>query len=371
MSFEKATQVPAFMRGFVDTRANGLMADFRSCANLRGARVYFPITVAADSGAAIDRRDEMTVLPGAAVATARVTEAIMSVLDRLIPNPALRDTDGVEVAVNADRAWDVVRQLDLAQSTLVRTLFAIRTIPDRLQGKRPKIGLRLDDLTSTPDCPGFQVLAEDPPREVAVGAIGKVWRPAIPFVHVPDAEAFAGFSEKGYVKVAWTLRVVPESDAASRVEFELRVGATDEEAWKNFTHYFRLIEPGSRFIRRVLLAQLERDLGTPESEQNNRVLPGDEVIPDAAGQFTHSVVIAAPPARIWPWLVQMGCRRAGFYSLDALDNAGVRSAHDIHLDLQQLRIGDRIPATPDGDDHFEVLRDSCRSTRPGHRGTGT
>ena len=27
---------------------------------------------------------------------------------------------------------------------------------------------------------------------------------------------------------------------------------------------------------------------------------------------------------IWPWLVQMGCRRAGFYSYDVLDNGGDR-----------------------------------------------
>ena len=280
----------------------------------------------------------------------------MSVLDRLIPRPALRELDCVELAVNADRAWNAVGQLDLAQSTLARALFGIRTIPDRLKGKKPELRLRLEDLNSTPASPGFQILAAEPPREIAVGAIGKVWRPAIPFVHVPDAAAFAGFGEDGYIKVAWALRVVPDGDQASQVEFELRVAATDDDAWRKFSRYFRLIGPGSHFIRRVLLAQLERDLGTPESEQNNRGLPGDELIPDALGQFTHSIVIAAPPATIWPWLVQMGCRRAGFYSLDLLDNAGVPSAREIRLDLQQLRVGDKIPLTPDGDGHFEVLR---------------
>jgi hypothetical protein len=280
----------------------------------------------------------------------------MSVLDLLIPKPALVEIDRAELAVSADRAWNAVGQLDLAQSTVARALFGIRTIPDRLKGKKPELRLRLEDLISTPASPGFQILATDPPREIAAGAIGKVWRPAIPFVHVPDAAAFAGFAQDGYIKVAWALRVVPESDQASQVEFELRVVATDDDAWKKFSRYFRLIGPGSHFIRRVLLAQLERDLGTPESEQNNRALPGDELIPDALGQFTHSIVIDAPPARIWPWLVQMGCRRGGFYSLDLLDNAGVPSAQEIRLDLQQLRVGDKIPSTPDGDDHFEVLR---------------
>ena len=102
--------------------------------------------------------------------------------------------------------------------------------------------------------------------------------------------------------------MVPERDQTSRVEFELRVVATDEDAWKKFTRYFRLIGPGSHFIRRVLLAQLERQLGTPDGAQNEPSLPGDDLIPDAIGPFTHSIVISAPPEKVWPWLVQMGCQ---------------------------------------------------------------
>jgi hypothetical protein len=280
----------------------------------------------------------------------------MSALDLFVPKPALVEIDRAEVAADAQRTWTTVRDLDLAQSALVRTLFALRTVPDRLKGRRPQLRLRLDDLISTRDEPGFQILSEDAPHEIAAGAIGKVWRPAIPFVHVPDGAAFAAFLEPGYVKVAWALRVTAGSESTSHVEFELRVAATSDDAWQKFTRYFRLIGPGSHVIRRVLLAQLESELGTPESVQNERPLPGDELIADALAQFTHSIVIAATPARIWPWLVQMGCQRGGFYSLDWLDNAGVPSARTIRLDLQQLRVGDKIPSTPEGDDHFEVLR---------------
>jgi hypothetical protein len=280
----------------------------------------------------------------------------MSVLDRLVPQPALVEIDRAELGVNAAQAWAAIRALDLAHSAVVRILFGIRTLPDRLTGDRAPLRLRLDDLISTPERPGFQLLAEDAPHEIAAGAIGRVWQPVIPFVHVPDASAFAAFSEKGYVKVAWALRVVAENERTSRVEFELRVAATDDRAWRRFSRYFRLIGPGSHFIRRVLLAQLERDLGSPESVQNEGALPGDELLPDATGHFTHSVVIDASPERVWPWLVQMGCQRGGFYSIDLLDNGGVPSAREIRLELQQLRVGDTIPSTPEGDGHFEVLR---------------
>jgi hypothetical protein len=188
----------------------------------------------------------------------------MSLLDLLIPEPKLVEVDSVELGVDAVRAWNAVRGLDLAGSPLARALFAIRTLPDRLRGKKPRLRIRLDDLMSTVDQPGFQILGEDAPHEIAVGAIGKVWRPSIPFVHVPHADSFARFSAPGYVKVAWALRVWAAGPNTSCAGFELRVTATDEEAWTRFRRYFRLIGPGSHFVRRTLLAQLERELGTPK-----------------------------------------------------------------------------------------------------------
>jgi hypothetical protein len=279
----------------------------------------------------------------------------MSALNRLVPDPGLVQLDSVVVAADPLRTWDVVRNINLAQSPLVRTLFGIRTIPDRLEGRSPELQLHIHDLVSTPERPGFQVLVEEPPRELAAGAIGQVWRPVIPFIHVPDAAAYSAFAEPGYVKVAWAIRALADGDSSTRVEFELRVAATDEASWTKFKRYFMLIGPASHFMRRLLLAQIERDLGTPQAVQNERRLPGDELLPDAAEQFTHSIEIDAPPDRVWPWLVQMGCRRAGFYSIDALDNGGVPSAREIIPELQRLAVGDRIPAQPEGDDYFEVL----------------
>jgi hypothetical protein len=108
-----------------------------------------------------------------------------------------------------------------------------------------------------------QILRDDPPRELAVGAIGKVWRLAIPFVHLPDAEAFARFAELGYVKVAWSVRLEPCGERDTRLVLELRVDATDEAAWRRFRRYFCFIGPASRFIRRSILRALSREMGTP------------------------------------------------------------------------------------------------------------
>ena len=279
----------------------------------------------------------------------------MTSLDRVIPAPALVESDEIDLAAAPSRVWELVRHGDLGESPLVHALFAVRTLPERLAGRKAgDLTLRIDDLASSKESPGFQVLSDDG-HEVVVGAIGKVWHLEIPFVHVRDADAFRAFADPGFVKVAWALRVSPLGDRDTRLTFEVRVDATDADSWSKFRRYFALIGPGSHFIRRSILASLSRRLGTPESREETRALAGDEFLPDAAAQITHGITIGATPEAIWPWLVQMGGRRAGFYSIDALDNDAVRSAREVHPELQRLEIGEVIPATPAGEDGFEVL----------------
>jgi len=281
----------------------------------------------------------------------------MTALDRVLPTPRLLEVDEVDLALPPARAWEVVRHFDFAGSPIVRALFVLRTLPSRLrEGAHAPLSLKLDDITRATDKPGFRVLVDDAPREFVVGAIGRVWEPDIPFVDVSDAREFHRFGEPGFVKVAWAIRLSPLGEHDTRLTFELRVDATDEESWRNFRRYFRLIGPASRFIRRSMLASFAREYGTPEAREAERPLLGDELLPDAAVQFTHGITIAATPSQIWPWLVQMGCHRAGFYAIDVLDNAGVRSAREIHPELQELRVGEIIDATPGGDGGFEVLR---------------
>lgn len=82
--------------------------------------------------------------------------------------------------------------------------------------------------------------------------------------------------------------------------------------------------------------------------------PGAEVIADGRRGATMAVTIDGPPAQVWPWLVQMGCDRAGWYSWDRLDNGGAPSADRIHPEWQRLAVGDRLASTPSGRAWFQV-----------------
>lgn len=264
----------------------------------------------------------------------------MSALDRLIPLPRLIEVDHVDLDAAPAAVWPMVRHDELPRSRLVRTLFAH--------------GLRLDALTSTADHPGFQILVDDPPHEVAVGAIGKLANLALRFRHVDGAAAYDRFFEPGWIKAAVALRVIARGEG-SRVEVEVRLDATDDETWRRCRDYVRVLGPGVHQLRRSLLAALARQVGAPDELEEQRELPGDELVPDADDQLTESVTLAAPPDAIWPWLVQMGSGRAGFYGLDLLDNLGQRSAREVHAELQGLAVGDVVPAT-EALTGFEVLR---------------
>ncbi|MET9019586.1 hypothetical protein ABZV93_06370 [Actinopolymorpha sp. NPDC004070] len=371
-------------------------------------------------------------MPGATRAkTMRPTTAqLATALDRMLPAARMVEIDTVDLALSPEDAWEVIRRGDLfTHSRLGRTLATLRKVPERL-------GTPMRE-------PGVQVLAEDSPHEMVVGAVGKVWRARVALVEVPSAKAFMEFDRPGFVKAAWALRLVPLGEGATRVTLEVRADATDAATWRRFRRHLRVFGPGSRLLRRRMMAGLGRAHGPKEEARTDgmvpgelradelrdeaarsdesrtaegrtpgelaeagrsrrgvaavmgagsaaagaagsvgtaagglarrltrqrqrpakprrtpaaaRALPGDELIPDADGQLTQEVTIHARPTTIWPWLVQMGTGRAGFYSFDLLDNAGRRSARELHPEFQDLRVGDVIPATPEGGAGLDVL----------------
>ncbi len=79
-----------------------------------------------------------------------------------------------------------------------------------------------------------------------------------------------------------------------------------------------------------------------EGDEASRPFAGDEHVPEPMLQATRAVTIDAPPEEVWPWLVQMGLDRGGFYSFDRLDNEGRPSATTIIPELQDLQEGDEI-----------------------------
>ena len=76
--------------------------------------------------------------------------------------------------------------------------------------------------------------------------------------------------------------------------------------------------------------------------------PATLSMPRAQFRATRAISIDAPPDAVWPWLVQVGGGRAGWYSNDLLDNLGRPSATTVVPDLQHLEVGQWVPMSPSG-----------------------
>jgi len=95
-----------------------------------------------------------------------------------------------------------------------------------------------------------------------------------------------------------------------------------------------------------VLYGLGRTWGSRRAERR-RHLPGDELVPHPSFSTDHATTIGAPPEEVWPWLVQMGWHRGGFYTYRWVDRllfpANAPSTHSIMPEYQDLEVGDRIP----------------------------
>ncbi|MBN9100154.1 MULTISPECIES: SRPBCC family protein [unclassified Pseudonocardia] len=107
------------------------------------------------------------------------------------------------------------------------------------------------------------------------------------------------------------------------------------------------------------------------------VLPGDDVVPGARVVMDRATTLPAPPEQVWPWLVQLGKQRSGWYLPAWLETAipwARRGIRTIDPRWQGLTVGDVIPDWGGADATFEVVVLDApralvhRSTRPRRHG---
>jgi hypothetical protein len=94
------------------------------------------------------------------------------------------------------------------------------------------------------------------------------------------------------------------------------------------------------------LREQQRTWGVVPGDRDRR-LAGDDLVPDAGITETRTLTVDAPPSKVWPWLVQMGYGRGGWYSYDRLDIKG-SSAARVMPEFQDLAVGDVVPTHPGG-----------------------
>jgi len=162
-------------------------------------------------------------------------------------------SDAVATVVEADVAttWDALMEVDLIdvgrRRPLVGVLGALRVLPDLvsrvLHGESSASApehLRFRDMTSLPpEQGGWILLGDRPGDEIALGLVGKFWRPMIEFANVTP-ETFRDFAQPGYAKTIYSLSVRRLGERETLLSGMMRTATTDEHARRWFRRYWTI-----------------------------------------------------------------------------------------------------------------------------------
>ena len=180
-------------------------------------------------------------------------------LDEYMPAYDFGETHAIAVRAAPADAYRAVREVTPGEIALLRTLFRIRSAP-----ARPRAGSGVPFESPEPLLEqalrgGFVLLAEDPGRELVLGAIGQFWRikAGIP-LRVADAGAFLAFNRPDHAKAVLGFRVARIANGETLVSTRTRVRVPDRGARGRFALYWLAIRPASALIRRNWLRAIQR-----------------------------------------------------------------------------------------------------------------
>ena len=195
--------------------------------------------------------------------------------------PAYDISDGVAVVAAADRqsAWAALLDVDLLAvgkaAPLVGMLGAVRMLPEvvghLLHGERPEKppeSMRLRDLAGIPmNEGGWVLLGERPGEEIALGLVGKFWRPVIDFAEIRSQEEFREFTEPGFAKTVYALSVAELDANRTRLAGVMRTATTDEHARRWFRRYWTFgVGSGAHILVGSLLEAARRSAENADTD---------------------------------------------------------------------------------------------------------
>ena len=175
----------------------------------------------------------------------------MMLLDDFLPTYRFSEFHHTIVSAPREKVYDAARGMDMRRSPLVSILLRLRELPHRLISvdfDTKGLGYTLDDMIEA----GFIMLADEPPREMVFGLVGRFWTLNFDIQDLTPGE-FKSFDKQGYAKVAANLAVYKIEPGRSLVTTETRINCLGQHARNSFRRYWTMIRPFSGLIRREWL----------------------------------------------------------------------------------------------------------------------
>lgn len=199
-----------------------------------------------------------------------------ALLERFLPEYDVSDTIALKVDADLVRTWEALNAADLIEvgrrRPLVGLLGGIRALPEiathLVHGEKPPgvpERMTLRDTTSAEAGAGAWVLlGERPRRELALGLIGKFWRPVIEYAKV-DPSAFSDFADPGFAKTVYALAVTESAAGGTLLSGTMRTATTSEQARRWFNRYWTLgVGSGAHALVRGLLEVIKESAEATE-----------------------------------------------------------------------------------------------------------
>lgn len=182
-------------------------------------------------------------------------------IDEFLPAYDVVERHETRVRASPATVYAALRQANLADSPVVRLLLALRLLPQLIVAPRavttPTRTLGTAVTLRDFEKRGFTVLAEDPPRELLIGLIGRFWTPD-GGLRAVDAKSFSGPQPPGTARAAWNFAIVAGDAGDCRLTTETRVQCADARSRRRFRSYWLIVRPGSGLIRRLMLRAIRR-----------------------------------------------------------------------------------------------------------------
>ena len=160
-----------------------------------------------------------------------------TLLDAVIPRWDVRTRRSIDIDAPPARIWRALHETAMRETRISRLLFRIRGLPSA--GDRGILDLE-----------GFTRIAEEPERELVVGAVGRPWAPRGGLVAGADV---ATFDRPGYARMALNVTL-----DGGRLATETRVRCTDPRSRRLFRLYWLVVGPFSRVVRAEWLGAIKR-----------------------------------------------------------------------------------------------------------------
>jgi hypothetical protein len=188
-------------------------------------------------------------------------------VDRYLPRFDRTVVEHIVVEADVPTTWQALCELDLARvhTPLMDAAMAVRGLPMRVghrlgRAAAPDAPARMP-LRGGPPVEGWLSLGEVAEHEIAIGAVGRFWKPAIEWYDVSamTPEGFAAFDEAGWGRIAASLSLRPYGTGRTLVSYEARTALEDADSARRFARYWVVVRPFARHIMRAALATVAAD----------------------------------------------------------------------------------------------------------------